>query len=56
MLRNYIVAITELNFALCWLLHPEINDFLISPILQRLMLHLLEVLQGNIKNPLFPVY
>lgn len=53
MLWNYVVAITELNFTLCWLLHPEIKYFLISCILQRVKLHLLGVLQGNIRNLYF---
>lgn len=53
MLWNYIVAITELNFTLCWLQHQEINYFLILCILWRLKLHLLGVLQGNTRNIYF---
>lgn len=53
MLWNYLIAIMELNFTPCWLLHPEINYFIILCILQRLKLNLLGVLQGNLRNLYF---
>lgn len=57
MLWNYIVAITESNFTVCWLLHLEISYFLILCILQRLKLHLLGVgFTRKQTKVLFPVY